>query len=202
MAVAVGGKIAVVESAAGNGPPKAQWSAHNAQITCLRRTVRGLALLSGATDGTVCLWDLKSRPSAPAASIRASTHPITSLVHLSDTVLATASSSGAISTWDLGNRGGAGGGGGGVSFELIDSVSVDGTGVLQMEPAPQGRALAVGTLRGLYTVAVGALGGIGEVAAVMAPRPAPLTSVKWNASTGEIYAGQPDGTIAVFRQQA
>ena len=145
---------------------------------------------TGASDGSVRLWDLKTKPSAP---VRQFAHPslkaITGLNMLDANTVSTASVDSAIFLWDIRN-----------SSTPVFQVIPDTKPVLQMAASPKQEALAVTTRKGLYCLELSGPGGANSVLSPLTPLPpaGPCTDMKWNAKTRQIYCSGVDGAISVF----
>ncbi|XP_024381728.1 uncharacterized protein [Physcomitrium patens] len=198
VAAALNGDVMVYDlSAAATAPttavaPKAHWKAHDTPISSLHRSSFAPALITGASDGSVKLWDLKTKPSAPARQL---SHPslkaITGLNMLDVNTVSTASVDSAIFLWDIRNTG-----------TPVLQVIPDSKPVVQMAVSPKQEAVAVTTRQGLYCLELSGPGGVNSVLSPLTPLPpaGPCTDMKWNAKTKQIYCSGVDGAISVFEK--
>eukprot|EP00897_Mesotaenium_endlicherianum_P002639 jgi/Mesen1/2402/ME000157S01546 len=189
LAAAGGPDVLVYDVTAASANPtapsqlKARWQAHDGPITCLHRSTFACALFTGepfrtSRDGTIRLWDLRSKPSAPLMQF--SHHKaVTGALMLDTLTLVSAASDGHVAFWDM--RTGGGGGGSAANSPPLRSVAPDGKPVFALAASPSRDALAVSTAKGIYCI---------ELAAGMGARP---TS---GNSGADYYGGGNSGNAA------
>ncbi|GAB4814875.1 hypothetical protein N2152v2_001921 [Parachlorella kessleri] len=196
VAAAYGGGIAVwpVGTAAHlNRPqaPRALWKAHSSRITVLHKSNFRLALFSGADDGTVHMWSMRERPTAPAASWQHGGR-VAGVAQANEHQLVTAAADGRVMVWDLRQP----------ALPLKFAVP-DGKPVYRLSVSPFADCVAVATAGGLFSVDL--LDAACHATPIAAGAPsAPFTSLTWNAATSEVVVGGGaggSGSISVYRQR-
>lgn len=193
-AASYGGGVAIWGTAAAQNPaspqaPRAVWKAHDALITAIHAGDFGLNLYSGAADGSVHLWHMKAKPSAPSAIFHQSGR-IAGIFQVNDQEVVTAAADGALMVWDIRNPG----------EPLKFATMPDGSPISHLAVSPVGDAAAVATPTGIYCVDLLDPGcHVGPVSVVGGLRAA-VSALTWNAATGEIIVGGADGCVRVWRR--
>lgn len=192
-AASYGGGIVVWEVGSAVRPaapaaPLALWRAHDYLITSLHAGRFGLHLFSGAADGRIHVWNMKTKPSAPVTVLK-QRRRVVGMHQTDDRTLVAASLDGSVAVWDLRN-----------TVRPRNVVIPDGTRVDHMAASHLGDAVAVSTAKGLFCIDV--LDPLCPAVAI-APQglPCPVTALAWNSATSEVAAGGADGCVRVYRQR-
>lgn len=169
--------------------PKAYWRAHDAPISAMHRSAFTCALVTGAADGTIRLWDLKAKPTAPARQC-VQQKQITGLSVLDGVTLSSCGADGGVHLWDLRQ-----------TSTAFSSINPDGKAVVNMGATLSGESIALTTRKGLYCWELSEVPGASSLLSPFTPLPpaGPCTDLKWNGESKlEVYASSVDGTISVF----
>jgi len=186
-----GGTLAPVHATVGL-KPKREWKVleggPQAAVTALHANALGGGLLfTGATDGSVAIWNLTDRPGAKVRDLKCEKH-VSALQLVSDTTLITSSMDGKVLLWDM-RRPAA----------PFRTVIPDGSPALQLDVSPAADCMAVATAKGVYSVDL--LDGGGTVTPIsQTPLARPPLALSWNWSTNEVYVAGHNGAITVYRQ--
>ncbi|KAF5828477.1 WD40-repeat-containing domain protein [Dunaliella salina] len=160
-----------------------------AAVTALQaNALSGGLLFTGATDGSVAIWNLTDRPGAKVRDLKCEKH-VSALQLVSDTTLVTSSMDGKVLLWDM-RRPAA----------PFRTVIPDGSPALQLDVSPAADCMAVATAKGVYSIDL--LDGGGTVTPIsQTPLARPPLALSWNWSTNEVYVAGHNGAITVYRQQ-
>eukprot|EP01018_Ginkgo_biloba_P028352 Gb_34591 [translate_table: standard] len=190
-------------------PPKALWQAHDSPISCIYQSSFVCALFTGASDGCVRLWDMKSKPSNPVRQYLHKKH-VTGIEMLDGRTICSSSLDGSIQLRDL--RYGT---------SPFMSAIPDEKPILNMASLPLKNMIAFSSRGGLFCLQVASGNPTDADAAPgpssssstpsmrvtssllwpLTPLPSvgPCTGIKWNTKTStEIYTSELDGSITVF----
>ncbi|KAI8476077.1 MAG: WD40-repeat-containing domain protein [Monoraphidium minutum] len=194
-AASYGSRVVIFEAPATPPPPgttitaaRSSWDAHpGAAITALQLSPAApTTLYSGGNNGTVHSWDMRAKPSAPAAVMAAHTRNVTGLSLVHDSLLASCGIDGRVLLWDPRRP-----------ASPYSVITPDGAPALRLAPSPFGDCLAVSTNRGLHCIdLIDGDHGVSPIAPF--PLDRPYADITWNAGTGELYAAGHAGSIAVF----
>ncbi|KAJ9516007.1 hypothetical protein QJQ45_016815 [Haematococcus lacustris] len=169
--------------------PRCEWVAAEggASLTALHASaLAGGLVFTGATDGSVTVWNVKERRAALVRKLATGRH-VTCLQLVNDTTLITGSADGQVLLWDMR-----------ASTAPRAAVSLDGSPVLHLEASPAGDCLAVATARGLHSldlVSGTPPGPWSSTPITTRPLEAALTGLTWNWATNELYTAHQNGII-------
>ncbi|KAL2649324.1 hypothetical protein R1flu_017452 [Riccia fluitans] len=171
-----------------NAQPKAQWKAHAAPISAMHRSSFACALLTGASDGSIRLWDLKTKPNAPVRQY-AHSKQVIQVAMLDPNTIGSCGADGLVNIWDIRSSAGA-----------LFSVNPDRTPIINLAVGPSGRIVAFTTRKSLYCLELAAQGGSAACLSPLVPLPpaGPSVDMKWNSKTSQLYVCGVDGTIDVY----
>ncbi|EFJ19121.1 hypothetical protein SELMODRAFT_419453 [Selaginella moellendorffii] len=195
LAVGLGGDVLVYELAAASTveaivAPRASWRAHDTAISCMHPSAFCCSIITGACDGSIKLWDLRSKPTLPSRQC-GHQKQVTGLAVLDTTTLCSSGTDGSIHFWDLRS-----------TNRAFASVIPDGKPVLNMASASSSPSLIAFTTRqSLYCLEFCGPEGMTTMLSPLRPLPpvGPCTAVKWNTNSKHVYAAGVDGTISVFK---
>ncbi|KAK9823156.1 hypothetical protein WJX72_000685 [[Myrmecia] bisecta] len=166
---------------------KAIWAAHSAPITSLRCSAFGMHMVSGAADGTVHLWDLRNKPTAPASRFQ-QRGPVTGVHLLNDASLATCSRDASLQLWDVRRP----------ATPVHTVTSPDNRGIVRMAASVIGDTLAFASeVGGIYVVDL--IDMACTLTTVAAAGRQPVQSLTWNSRTGHILAAS-QSLLVVYTQ--
>jgi WD40 repeat protein len=173
--------------------PRMVWKAHDALITAMHASTHGQPLLfTGAADGSVRSWDLRTKPTTPTAVFHhGGGRMAASGIHqLNDQTLVSAGGNGRLLLWDVRST----------QHPVGAAAMPDGTGATHLAVNTVGDLAAVATrASGVY--AIDLLDGSCQMSTVSVPGMIPeVTAMQWNANN-EVLAGGNDGCIRVFRDR-
>jgi WD40 repeat protein len=165
--------------------PRSSWDAHpGAFVSALHLSPYAPTLYSGANNGLIHSWDLRTKPSAPAAVLAAHQRNVTGLAMVNDTCLASCGIDSKVLLWDPRR-----------TESPYAAVCPDAAPALRLAPSPFGDCLAVSTNRGLH--AVDLIDGAHAVAPI-APFPLqrPFSDIAWWGGAACLLLGLGFGRLS------
>jgi WD40 repeat protein len=116
--------------------PKASWTAHEDLLCLLRRNPYSISIFSGSWNGSLYLWDLKTKPTTPTLKFMKHERAITSAEMINENILISSSADASIFLWDLRN-----------TALPIQSMCPDGKSILNLKVNSDDHLIAFATLK-------------------------------------------------------
>ena len=164
---------------------KHNWTAHDDVITLLKRNFYGISMFSGAANGSIHFWDLKSRPINPNIKMLRHTKSVTSVEQINENCFYSSSLDSYILMWDIRNP-----------QSPIQTLCPDRKNVISIKIHPNKEVLAATTEKGLYTISLSK--NFPMTPLTNLNQKMNFADICYDVKSGVLYTGKTEGDIALY----